>query len=127
MPRCDIAGKDPSGFRTVTRPCGLWHVEQLNPLGPSNLMGAGKLLKLTSVAVAAVARARLIDRHRDAGVGMWVVTVRAANIGQVVLGAVPLVHVGTIMTLQAEIFASLVTYVAVRIVTGRAFECSRVV
>ncbi len=91
-------------------------------VGAQQLVGAGDLLQLLRAGMAAIADIRLVYRHRAAGLRMRVVAVRAANVGQVVLRALPLVQVRAVMALEAQLLARLVSHIAMRIVTSRAVE-----
>jgi hypothetical protein len=60
-------------------------------------MGMGNLFQLTLFGMAAVARPRLIDRHRQSRLWVWIMAIRAGDARHVVRSPPPLVHVRAVM------------------------------
>jgi hypothetical protein len=66
-------------------------------VGPKKLMGMRNLLKLTHFGMAAVARRRLIGRHRQPRPRVGIMAICAGDARNLVRGPVPLLHVRTVM------------------------------
>ena len=94
----------------------------IEAVGPKNLMGMRNLLKLAHFGMAAVARLRLVGRHRQPRLRVRIVAIRAGNSRHVVRGSSPLLHVRPFMACQTKVFSRFRPDVPVGVVASRAFE-----
>ena len=94
----------------------------IEAVGPKKLMGMRNLLKLTHFGMAAIARLRLIGRHRQSRPRVGIVAIRAGDARHVVRGPVPLVHMRAVMAFEAQIFPRFRPDVPMGVMASRALE-----
>ena len=94
----------------------------IEAVGPKKLMGMSNLLELTHFGMAAVARLRLVDRHRRPRLRVGIMAIRAGDARHVVRGPLPLLHVRAVMACQAKIFPRFRPDVPMGVVASRALE-----
>ena len=69
----------------------------IEAVGPKQLMRMSNLLELTHFGMAAVARLRLVGRHRQPLLRMWMMAIRAGDTRRFVRGPVPLLQVRAVV------------------------------
>ena len=94
----------------------------IEAVGPKNLMRMSNLLKLTHFRMAAVARLRLIGRHRRPRPRVRIMAIRAREARHLVRGPVPLLHVRAVMAFKAKIFPRFGLDVPMGVMASRALE-----
>jgi hypothetical protein len=94
----------------------------IEAVGPKKLMGMSNLLELTHFGMAAIARLRLVDRHRGPCLRVGIMAICAGDSRHVVRGPLPLLHVRAVMACQTKVFPCFRPDVSMCVVASRALE-----